>query len=497
VAQHSNRPAKRRAAHSRTPGPRPGYQRAGQAGPNAEADWSYFGNDHPSWPVGSEGPGWPQAGTDYPSWSGDGDQQAWFEGTVDPRGSAGGADPHWSSPSADHPSWPAGAGGADWPQPGADYPSWPAGAPGEGWAPERGGSAWRRQEAPVAQHHDERWQAAGRQAAVATAQVTSAPVPATRQGYPAKRYVGAHAKTWSAQLARTQDTATQTYYELAFGDGRLQVMLTEPPKTAQAWASGGHARPLEADDLRNSDAVQVAERILSDADYQAAGIRREASAQATAVREAAEAEAAEIRQQATDQAAAIREAAEAEAAEMRQQAAALQQQATDQAAAIREAAEREAAEMRAAAQSMSGELHRVAAYVTQNLATPGAPPVALPATAPHAPPAGPATRPARPAAKPARPDTKPARPAARPATKPASRQAKVMRKMAFAIAAVSVIGAISGTTELALHGFPFFVLRANGAGAGETGPNEPVNPELPQKAGEVQCSLLHLGCTLK
>jgi len=72
-----------------------------------------------------------------------------------------------------------------------------------------------------------------------------------------------------------------------------------------------------------------------------------------------------------------------------------------------------------------------------------------------------------------------------------------MRKMAFAIAAVSVIGAISGTTELALHGFPFFVLRANGAGAGETGPNEPVNPELPQKAGEVQCSLLHLGCTLK
>ena len=72
-----------------------------------------------------------------------------------------------------------------------------------------------------------------------------------------------------------------------------------------------------------------------------------------------------------------------------------------------------------------------------------------------------------------------------------------MRRMAFAIAAVSVIGAISGTTELALHGFPLFILRANGAGAGETGPKEPVNPELPQKTGEVQCSLLHLACTLK
>jgi len=72
-----------------------------------------------------------------------------------------------------------------------------------------------------------------------------------------------------------------------------------------------------------------------------------------------------------------------------------------------------------------------------------------------------------------------------------------MRKMAFAIAAVSVIGAISGTTELALHGGPFFMLRANGAGAGETGAREPVNPELPKKASEVQCSLLHLACTLK
>ena len=323
-----------------------------------------------------------------------------------------------------------------------------------------------------------------------------APVPATRWEYPA-RPSGAHAKTgqWSAKLARTQDAAPQTYYELAFGEGRLQVMLTEPPAARQEWATGAHARQVEvlepprgqaawtAEDLRNADTVRVAERILSDADYRAAEVQREASAQATAIREAAEAEAADVRQQ---------------MAALQQQVAALQQQATDQAAATRQAAEREAAEMRAATQSMSGELHRVAAYVTQNLATPDAS-AALLAPAPAALPAEPATRPARPAARPttkpaARPTTKPA---ARPKTKAAGRQAKIMRRMAFAIAAVSVIGAISGTTELALHGFPFFILRANGAGAGETGPKEPVNPELPQKTGEVQCSLLHLACTLK
>jgi hypothetical protein len=48
-----------------------------------------------------------------------------------------------------------------------------------------------------------------------------------------------------------------------------------------------------------------------------------------------------------------------------------------------------------------------------------------------------------------------------------------------AFAAVSLIGAVTGTAELAMHGFQFFIFRANGAGASETGPTEPVNPELP------------------
>ena len=479
---------------------------AGRAGHNEGPDGPYPGADHPSWPAGATDGDWPQPGTDYGRWPATEDRPGSFEGadhpswpTSDASGwQQGAADPSWPYPGADHPSWPAGAAGGDWPQPGADYPSWPAGGPGSGWVPTHGEGAWQQRQAPVVQHHDERWQ-------TAAPVPPRAPVPATRWEYPA-RPSGAHAKTgqWSAKLARTQDAAPQTYYELAFGDGRLQVMLTEPPAARQEWATGAHARQVEvlepprgqaawtAEDLRNADTVRVAERILSDADYRAAEVQREASAQATAVREAAEAEAAEIRQQ----------------------AAALQQQATDQAAATRQAAEREAAEMRAATQSMSGELHRVAAYVTQNLATPDAS-AALLAPAPAALPAEPATRPARPAARPttkpaARPTTKPAArptttPAARPTTKPAARpkttaagrQAKIMRRMAFAIAAVSVIGAISGTTELALHGFPFFILRANGAGAGETGPKEPVNPELPQKTGEVQCSLLHLACTLK
>ena len=394
MVQYSNRPAKRRATHSKTSGPRPGYRPADQAGSGAGPDWSYFGSDHPSWPAGAEG--------------------------------------------------------ADWPRPGADYPSWPAGAPGGGWAPERGGSAWPGQEAPVAQHHDERWQAAGRPAPVATA-----PVPATRSGYPVKRYAGAHAKTWSAQLARTQDTATQTYYELAFGDGRLQVMLTEPPKTDQDWATGIHARALEADDLQNSDAVRVAERILSDADYQAAEIRREASTQATAIRGAAEEDAAEIRQQASAQAVPVREAAEREAADIKKQAAA-------QATAIRKAAEREAAELRAHLLEMSAELSRVAGYVTESLTSPTilvtkppARPAAKPATAPAARPA------VRPAAKPAaRPSTKPA---AKPADRP--RQFFAVRKVAIGATILTIFAVATGVTEIAQHGFKFFVFRGGGTGS--------------------------------
>jgi len=200
----------------------------------------------------------------------------------------------------------------------------------------------------------------------------------------------------------------------------------------------------------------------------------------------------------------MRQAAEEEAAAIRQQAteeaAALTRQAAEEAAKIREAAEREAAELRAVLQSMQGELGRVAAYVTDNLTVPAIPaarPAEAPVTRPARPaprPAGPATRPqtppsalAEPGTRPARPGVRPTRPVtspARPSTRPnnSGRQAKVMRRFVAGFALVSVLSAASGFAELALHGFPFFIFRANGAGASETGPKEPVNPVLPSAA---------------
>jgi hypothetical protein len=197
-------------------------------------------------------------------------------------------------------------------------------------------------------------------------------------------------------------------------------------------------------------------------------------------------------------AAAIRQAAEQEAAEIRQQAAeeaaALTRQASEHAAKIREAAEKEAAELRAALQTMQGELGRVAAYVTENLTVPAIPaarpaeaPVTRPTRLPARPaglaprPADPTTQPAGPATRPARqtqPGTRQASPGARPNT--SGRQAKVMRRMVAAFAIASVFGSAAGLTELAMHGLPFFMFRANGAGASEIGPKEPVNPVVPQ-----------------
>jgi hypothetical protein len=232
----------------------------------------------------------------------------------------------------------------------------------------------------VQQHHEQRWQ-------------TPTPVQATgyENPYPASPAGGAHAGggRWSAQLARTQDTATQTYYELAFGDGRLQVMLTEPPAASQEWATGMHARSVEvlpaagnqagaavweAVDLRDTGAIHVAERILSDADQQAAEMRRQASLQAVAIREVAEQEAAEIRQQASAQAVPVREAAEREAAGIRQQATAqataIRAAAEHEAAAVRAAAQQEADALRSAVELMSADLDQVAAYLTEKVTGP-------------------------------------------------------------------------------------------------------------------------------
>jgi hypothetical protein len=218
----------------------------------------------------------------------------------------------------------------------------------------------------------------------------------------------------------------------------------------------------------------TAGQVLALADGRAAQIAQEAQDYAAEIRDAAEREAAAITQQATGHAATMREAAEREAA------------------AIREAAEREAAELRARLDSMTGELGRVAAYVTENLVAP-----AMPATAPALPgatpappgtrpvspattPGRPATRPTAPAARPAKPDAKPSRPdtapgarptgPARPRTTPAKkpqtagRQARAMRAITYATAASLAFATVAAGTEIAEHGFSFFTFRNGGTG---------------------------------
>ena len=341
-------------------------------------------------------------------------------------------------------------------------------------------------------------------------------VPGGYSGYPGPGVPAEEAPPrWSAQFARNTGPIPQTYYDLAFGD--LQVVLTETPSGDPGWAAGPSPRaggmlqlaapgatgpPVSwnTGDYGNADSVRVAERVLADADQQAAAIRQEASSQAVAIREAAEREGAEIRRQTAADAVPIREGAEREAAEIRQLAEA-------QAAAIREAAEREAAELRAGLAAMAAEMSRVAAYVTENLTSPGLPavspprragphPLTIPVELPQEPGVGPTEQPpARPATAPrTRPRTRPAtKPAARPAAKPKTRQYKAMRLTSVAAAALVVFAAAAGSTEVGLHGFKFFVFRSAGTGATngdglqeDQGPGQPGAPGAHHKAQHQQ-----------
>jgi hypothetical protein len=247
----------------------------------------------------------------------------------------------------------------------------------------------------------------------------------------------------------------------------------------------------------DGDSLWMAGQVLTLADDQAAQIAGEARQYAAAVREAAEREAAAITQLAANRANAITQQAASQADAITQQAATradvITQQAAGQAVAIREAAEREAAELRASLISMSGELGRVAAYITENLGAPPAPAalLALPGVETTRPgdwspppavmPAEPDTGPARPRARPEKPDPRrgtrpagPAAPATKPATRPASapdstpqkrpRQYQAMRIASFATAAVVLASITAGAAEIGMHGFKFFVFREGGVG---------------------------------
>jgi hypothetical protein len=164
------------------------------------------------------------------------------------------------------------------------------------------------------------------------------------------------------------------------------------------------------------DAVWIAQRMVLDAGAQAARLRRQASVQAATICAVAERE-TEI----------------------------VWQQASAQAAAIREAAEREAAQLRATVMKLSagppvdidGD---VASLQAVRL-------VGQPATRRAA---GPGARLAR-----------------RPQGPP--RQLVAIRVAAAATSALFLFAVAAGTTELALHGFAFFVFRS--AGTGETSPH--------------------------
>jgi hypothetical protein len=172
------------------------------------------------------------------------------------------------------------------------------------------------------------------------------------------------------------------------------------------------------------------------------------------VQTVAEDHAAAITREAWDQATAIRRAAE-------QDAAAIRRQATSQAAAIRQAAEQDAAGLTAALLAMSGELGRVAAYVTDNLAVPLLPatrPMALPSPRPAAEPqVPPVTRPET------RPATKPAVRPAKPETRP--RQFKAIRLATAGAACLVLFAVAAGATQVEVHGYQFFVFRQGGTGS--------------------------------
>ena len=241
---------RRRPAHAIQAGPGSDWIRSlaadtpGDAGGPGDADDAG---------AGARGPGWPYA--DHPSWPA-GDPGPPVGATVGYGRTTGSDSQDWPYP--DHPSWPASSPGRpltpdhpSWPAndigrplTGDDYPSWPASGPGSGWAgpdgPLPGGGAGLPQreglEPAPAVHHDP-GQAV---AQVPPARGRHVRVPAGYSG--AAGSAGETPQRWSAHLARTTGPIPQTYYDLDFGDGRLQVMLTETPGADPGWAPGPGGR---------------------------------------------------------------------------------------------------------------------------------------------------------------------------------------------------------------------------------------------------------------
>ncbi len=247
-----------------------------------------------------------------------------------------------------------------------------------------------------------------------------------------------------APVALAQPDVSYTLPDVTYGQ----------PSREQIWDAG---------------ASQLADWIIADANEQAAAITREARGQA-----------------ATSLADARKEAAE------------LVRRTGEQASLTLEAAERQAADIRATVMRLSTELTGMATYVTQTLTSPQpaaaaafAPPAPTAPTAPASPsPAATQFAPptawptAQPAAEPVGPPS--ADPAASPRVRPAAkpngrpRQAAAVRVMTAFTAAMVVFALTAGATEVALHGFKFFVFRSAGTGeTSHTGLEEDQGPGQP------------------
>jgi hypothetical protein len=447
------RPPRPPAAPARWRGaaPRPAVRQArvpvGQARP--AAGQPLHTDDYPSWP-GRPGP--TALHPDHPSWPGR-------------------PDPRWAATEAalrsdGYPSWP----GSRIPplrdaEPPADdgQPGWPddrepgwRGGREPGW---RGGDgpATRREPPPGARRPPHRPPAAA-----------PPPVLPVRVG------------TGFAHRADTTPRPGPVRQESPAGvlDRVRPAADWVPPERVHVWDAGS---------------VELATWILSEANQQAADIRREARDQMAATL-------ADARQEATD----------------------LVRKASEHAGATLAAAELEAAKVRATVTKLSTELGGVAMYVAENLvsfapsatrpvtsptvepiATPTPEPVTDPEARPAARPAtqpgtGPKSRPVgqpgtRPAARPgtrtaARPGTRTgARPGTRRAPERTPRQLRAFRVAAVAAAVLFLFAVGTGATELAQHGFKFFVFRETATG--ETGPSAPTDQQfLAQEAAAAKAA---------
>jgi hypothetical protein len=140
-----------------------------------------------------------------------------------------------------------------------------------------------------------------------------------------------------------------------------------------------------------------------------------------------------------------------EAAEISRQAAALT-------AAIRTAAEREAAALRAAIMDMPAATTDLPAAIADRPAGLGGVVHAQPATKPRI----------------------------HPGAGTKGRQVRAMRKAQVAFAILALVGVMSGSAEIAAHGFSFFLFRNTGAGAGN-----PQNLNENQGPGQLDAPGVH------